>query len=159
MESCDIRWYISNCTRPMDTKHDNVVTYHERLLPIKSNYHLNKWSCEVNEIQMKDISPLARTYEPHTRQGGDLLWQAVTLKVTWPFNHVANVWSPDNLKKLFILALKLGRVITSVRRFRTQELKFFCFKSVCSLSYGALSAYVFSIGNFILRFSVLVSYC
>ena len=43
----------------MDTKHDNVVTYHERLLPIKSNYHLNKWSCEVNEIQMKDISPLA----------------------------------------------------------------------------------------------------
>ena len=41
--------YISTCTRPMGTKLGNLVTYHERLLPINSNDSLITWpTCVTN---------------------------------------------------------------------------------------------------------------
>lgn len=38
---------------------------------------------------------LQKPREHQTKQGGDFL----NLKVTWPFDHVNNVLSPENLKK------------------------------------------------------------
>lgn len=41
--------YISTCTRPMGSKLGNLVTYHERLLPINSNDSLITWpTCVTN---------------------------------------------------------------------------------------------------------------
>ena len=34
------------------------------------------------------------------RKGVDLTWKALTLKVTWPFDHTANVRLREKLKKL-----------------------------------------------------------
>ena len=51
---------------------------------------------------------LQKPCEYQTKQGGDFL----NLKVTWPFEYVNNVLSPENLKKSYFLATKLGRVVT-----------------------------------------------
>ena len=55
---------------------------------------------------------LLKSYEHHTRQGADFQWQSPTLKVAWPFDHVNNAWSSDNLIKLYLLATKFDRMVT-----------------------------------------------
>ena len=44
---------------------------------------------------------LQKTYEHQITQGADLQWQAPIVKATWPFDHVTNVRSRDNLKNLY----------------------------------------------------------
>ena len=55
---------------------------------------------------------LQKPHKHQTRPGGDLLWQAPTLKVTRLFDQVKSAWSPDNLKKLILLAIKSDKVMT-----------------------------------------------
>ena len=108
-----IKCYIFNSIRSMGTKYGKTVAYHEGLPPIKSLDYLNKWSCEVT-WQIKTFTlPEDMNMLFITMLSGDLPWKAFTHKVTWPFDH---------LKKLYLLATKLGRVVISGRRFRTQTL-------------------------------------
>ena len=44
---------------PTATTLGSMVTYHEKLLTIKSHDPLTTWSCEIT-IQTKNISPLAK---------------------------------------------------------------------------------------------------
>lgn len=80
---------------------------------------------------LSDVTNYRTLSEHQTTQGVNLSIQAV------------NVWSPDHLKNLDLLSLKLSRVATSGRRSRTETPKFLpisCFKSDCCLSCGVLSA-------------------
>ena len=43
---------------------------------------------------------LQKTYGLQTRNDADLQWEAPTLKATWSFDDMTNVWPPDNLKNL-----------------------------------------------------------
>ena len=110
--------FISTCTRSMDTKYGKVVTYHE-VLPFTSSYdHLHKCSWEVMWQIKYVLSPLQKTNKHQTRQGVILPWQATPLKsqdhlITWN-----NVRSNYNF-----LASKLGKEMTSMRRFRAQTPK------------------------------------
>lgn len=71
-----------------------MIAYNEELPPIKSHDYLIKWSCEVT-WQIKYItSPLPlRQWSPNM-QGGGLLWEASTDKVTQPF-----IYERNGLKK------------------------------------------------------------
>ena len=105
---------------------------------------------------LSDVTNYRTLSEHQTTQGVNLSIQAVTLKVTWSLDHMANVWSPDHLKNLDLLSLKLSRVATSGRRFRTETPKFLpisCFKSDCCLSCEVLSADVFLSWKFHALFS------
>ena len=43
---------------------------------------------------------LQKTHGHQARQGADLQWETHTINATWPFDHVTNVRSRDNLKNL-----------------------------------------------------------
>ena len=118
---------VATYSEELQPKHGKVVTYRERLLPRKSNgpfKQVTLWGHGTNWIH---IFTCRRPYEHQTREGGVLTWHAVTLKVTLIFDHVNSMWSPDNLKSFYLLALKFGRVLTSGKRLRTrtQERKLF----------------------------------
>ena len=44
---------------------------------------------------------LQKKHALQTRDGADLRWEATTLKAKLPFDHVTNVRSHDNMKKLY----------------------------------------------------------
>ena len=75
---------------------------------------------------------LQKTYGHCTKQGADLPQETPTLKATRPFDHEINMRSCDNLKKKYIsnfkrlLVAKLGRVLTSERRFSMKTPNYFC---------------------------------
>ena len=66
-----------------------------------------KFACLLNEVviwgHVTNILylHLKKTHEYQTTQGADLQWEAPILKVTWPFDHVANVRSRNNFENLY----------------------------------------------------------
>ena len=59
-------------------KVDRKVTWHQIL-------HLHLQKIHVHQIT----------------EGANLPWEARTMKATWPFDHVTNVGSRDNLRNLY----------------------------------------------------------
>ena len=44
---------------------------------------------------------LQKTHNHQIKQGTDLKWEAPIYKATWPFDHLTNLKSRDDLKNLF----------------------------------------------------------
>ena len=84
-----------------------------------------------------------------------LTWQVSTLKVTWLFDHVTNMWSHGNFKKVYLLVTKPCRVVPLGRRFRTPTPKL----SLTSRSTSAKhhNHYFFTV-NFLHDFLKLLQY-
>ena len=120
MQSHEVTWKI-----------ENIISSLSRCLwlpPINVHDPSRRWSCEVMWHIKYFISTLQRTHEHQTEQGTDLPWEASTYKATWPFDHVTNVRSRDNLKNLCLhfyksYGLKLGRLLFSGRMFSMQIFK------------------------------------
>ena len=47
-------------------------------------------------------SHLQKTYGHQTKQSVDLVWEALTLKVTWHFDHKTNMRLREKSKKLYL---------------------------------------------------------
>lgn len=45
---------------------------------------------------------LQKTYGQQTKQSVDLVWETLTFKFNWPFDHKANMSLRDKLKKLYL---------------------------------------------------------
>ena len=59
------------------------------------------WLCGVTWQVKWVMSPLQKTHGNPTRRGADLKWETPILKATWPFGHVTNLRSHDNLNFYF----------------------------------------------------------
>ena len=133
----------------MVTKLGRVVTYHEELPLLKLHDSSTTWFCEVTwqikysifSLTLDQWSPnmfyLQKTSGNKTRQGADLPWETPTLKSTWPFDHVINVRSFENLEKFNIFSLSqdfcplnlVGCWVTGVDSARKQVVTDFLLKS------------------------------
>ena len=113
--SCEIIWQIktiifplSQCLGPKAWQIKNIISSLPQCLwPT----NLSRWWHTMTKSRVLQSRVFVRshgilgmlyfhsqkTYEHQTRQGGDLPWQAPTLKVTWHFDHVSNMWSHKNL--------------------------------------------------------------
>ena len=60
-----------------------------------------RWYCETT-WQITLYLHLQKTHGHQTRQGGDLSWEASTIKAFWPSYHVTNVRSNGSLKNLYL---------------------------------------------------------
>ena len=74
-----------------------VLTYCEELPPLNLHESSMRWSCEVILYLH-----LQKIHKQQARKKGDLSWEAPTIKITWPFDHVTNARSQDNLKNLYL---------------------------------------------------------
>ena len=55
-------------------------------------------------VRSRDIKYYISTQKIHVHQiteGANLPWEARTMKAVWPFDHVTNVGSRDNLRNLY----------------------------------------------------------
>ena len=77
----------------------------------------NKFTWPFNEVFMWDhmakkthhISTCRRPMDINqTRQGADFQWEAPIFKAAWPFDHVTNVRSLDNLENWYFLYHKIN---------------------------------------------------
>lgn len=88
----------------MDIKFSKLATYCDGLPPVKSQKPLNSWSYEV-KLQIKMIkSSILQCLWSRTCFFAEDLWEATSLKVTWPdVDHVLNWYN------------YIGRALTSER--------------------------------------------
>lgn len=94
---------------PMATKLGGVVTYHEKLLPIKPHDTLITWSWKIRRQSKIIISPLPRSLPLPNLGDGGLLWGA---GLRWGgLRGLANISTVTILK-----AMKLGRIVSDVER-------------------------------------------
>ena len=123
--SCQVTWQIKFIKFPIFSWLWSLYIlgwwYIARSSHLLSNLIL--WSCGPVRLQNKLnilYINLYKAYECKTRQGGDLLWQAPTIKIIWShFDHVRNWWK-IYLYFYQIIAIKHSRVFISGKRFRTQ---------------------------------------
>ena len=99
----------------MDIKFSKLATYCDGLPPIKSQKPLNSWSHEVTwQIKMIKSSILQCLWS-RTCFFPEDLWEATSLKVTWPdVDHVLN-WYNYISTFTRLMASDLGRALTSER--------------------------------------------
>ena len=113
--------YISNCTRPMATKHSKmVVTYRDGLPAINSHNPLNMDSREVM-WQIKNIYlHHHNSYGHKTYQYNDITQGAPSHKFAWPlsvmimWSHVTNEIHISTCRRP--INTKLGKVLTYSER-------------------------------------------
>ena len=62
-----------------------------------------QWDVHVRSLDKLNTQylHLQINYEHQGKQGADLLWKILIFQTTWPFDHVSNVRSQDNLKNFY----------------------------------------------------------
>ena len=91
---------ISPLREFMVSKLASLVTYYKELPPIYSHDSLITFLLRSGDKLNTLHIHLQKTYRYQARQDGVLPWETPTLKVTWPFYHVTNASSVDNLNYL-----------------------------------------------------------
>ena len=129
MCSREVTWQIKNisplsqCLWSQNLSGD--VTYRKELPPINSHDPSMRCSCEITwHKKTHHISTCRRPMDINqTRQGADFQWEAPTFKAAWPFDHVTNVRSLDNLENWYFLYHKINSQWTwKCANFSTQML-------------------------------------
>ena len=93
----------------MATKHSKVVNHREELPLINLHNPINTSGDTPQEAPThKFVLPLSEvvmwehvTNRHQFKQGASLLWKVPILKAVWPFYHVTNLSSRNNLKNLY----------------------------------------------------------
>ena len=83
------------------------------------------WHARLNTLYLH----MQTTYGHQIWQGGDWLWQVPTLEITWPFHHMTNMRSRDELKK-YISPTSLDVCLRNLAGCRLQQ---WCLECKCQL--------------------------
>ena len=119
--------YIPTTTVPMGSKFDRMLTYLQRLPPIKWLKPLVMWSCKITRKSKIIISPLPKSLWPLNLKG----WW-VTSRLLWYSHMNFNLVSLLNYMTIWRIYIStftrfvtttLGMVLNTRRRFSTQTLK------------------------------------
>ena len=112
----------------MATKFGRMLAYLEQLPPIRLLIPLVMWSCKVTRQTKTIISPLLQCLWPPNLLGCETYVEELLSYSHMTFNHVLLFRLRDSLKICFstctrLMATKLGRVLTTRKRFSMQTLK------------------------------------